>query len=102
MPSGVAVASRFRGIVSGDPASIADLVFTASAQPLDDGRYWVSASGAPGTCEAPAGSVSGQAQASGTCKATPASGRVDFGPFGMIGAVVVALRVIMRRARVRR
>jgi hypothetical protein len=102
LPNETTTVTRFRGMVGGDPAAIADLVFTPSPELLPDGRYFVRTNGQAGTCEAPAGATSDDDETTAqTCRQmrTRPGSALDLGPLALF---VVAIRVvvaIMRRAR---
>jgi hypothetical protein len=96
---GASVASRFRGSIVDDARSLADLALVPAPGPLRDARYFVRPNGVPGTCEAPAGGLSAEADASTTCSATTVRLRFDAGPLAMLLGVVYALQRIMRRRR---
>ncbi|HEY8077659.1 MAG TPA: hypothetical protein VIF62_26215 [Labilithrix sp.] len=110
-PSTSAVATRFRAVVAGDPAAIADLAFTAAADAIGEGVFTVRDDGVAGLCEpvegvSGSGSVSASASGVGdaTCRQTRMRpfGVPQLGPLFLVLAAIRAVTLIMRRARRRK
>ena len=105
LPSGVNVASRFRGVVGGAASLVGDLSFASDAAALRPGVFTVRPTGEPGLC-APVTDdgkvdVSGSADTSGSasCKTTRTRFRIDLGPLVTVLVVIRVLTAVMRRGR---
>ena len=104
--SSTLIATRFRAVLGGDPAAIADLRFAASTDALPDGRYVVRNDGQPGLCEPGASSDVDPATSgddSQTCRQTARRPRpwshLNLGPLVTLLVAIRIVAVIMRRAK---
>lgn len=93
-----ATATRYRGVIAGDPATIKDLALAAATDAIPEGRFTVRADGTAGLCEPIA--VSASAEGEAQCgQARRRAGGPDFGPIFLVITTIAALAGIMRRAR---
>lgn len=100
---GAATATRFRAVISGDPAVIKDLTFAASSEAIPDGRYTVRVDGQAGLCEPVDIEASASAEGEATCgQARPRRRGLDWGPLVTVAATIASVGMILRRARRRR
>ncbi len=106
-PNGTVTATRFRAVIGGDAAAIADVSFSATTEALPGGRFWVRLDGQAGICEPPAGAVSLGSEVSGdvggeaSCRQVrrPVRWIPNLGPLAIFLVAARAVAAIMRRAR---